>query len=171
MRCRSILRHLNAYSDGELPERDRLSVEKHLASCGSCRARLDEIRETVAMLRGNLPVPPVPDELFARIAAKAETASRRDASEGGFPWPLRNSLRLIAGFSTRMRIAACAAALMGLAAGLSLDGGWTTVREIGIEPEGGTYGLEWFEPAPPGSLVSIYTALTAQPRDGEASGR
>jgi anti-sigma factor RsiW len=165
MRCRSILRRLNAYSDGELPERERLSVEEHLASCGSCRARLEEIRETVAMLRGNLPVPPVPDELFARITAKAETASRREVSDGRFP------SRLIAGFSTRMRIAACAAAIMGFAAGLSLDGGWTSVREIGIEPEGSTFGLEWFEPAPPGSLVSIYEALTAPRCDGEAGER
>ncbi|PYP55771.1 MAG: hypothetical protein DMD44_14305 [Gemmatimonadetes bacterium] len=39
---------LSEYVDGDLPERDRATLEAHLPTCAECRATLDELRRVVA---------------------------------------------------------------------------------------------------------------------------
>jgi anti-sigma factor RsiW len=43
---------LSAYLDGELDAGDRLRVESHIETCGSCRATLDEFRSVGAAASG-----------------------------------------------------------------------------------------------------------------------
>ena len=42
---------LSAYVDGELGERARRAVERHLATCEACSSLLQELRETKSLLR------------------------------------------------------------------------------------------------------------------------
>lgn len=42
---------LSAYLDGQLAPRERARVEKHLKACAQCRAELETLRHTVALLR------------------------------------------------------------------------------------------------------------------------
>lgn len=43
---------LSAYFDGELPEEERLVLEKHLAGCGSCARELEAMRGVSGLLKG-----------------------------------------------------------------------------------------------------------------------
>lgn len=62
-----------------------------------------------------------------------------------------------------MRIAACVTMLLAFVVGLSLNGRQLT--GVGMSGEAGKslYGLEWFEPTPPGSIGSVYIAMATQP--------
>lgn len=66
------------YLDGRLKESERLELEKHLASCGACRLRVNEFRAVSGLLE-ELPVIE-PSEAFdarlrARVAAEPVTQS------------------------------------------------------------------------------------------------
>jgi len=165
MRSRKTTSYLSAYVDGEVPERLRRIVESHLATCESCRGRLDEIRQIDELLQGSLPVPPVPDRLAARIMAEARRRQSRGISERRSPLPVWNPLQWIAGLSAPMRLAACATVLLALVTELSLDGGPLSGQNVSIEPERNLYGFEWFAPVPPGSIGSIYIAMADQPHE------
>jgi len=163
MRCRKIISYLNAYVDGELPGKRRRIVEAHLVDCESCRGRLEGIREMDELFQGTLPVPPVPDGLAARIMAEARRRQPVGIPGSPSPLPAWNPLQWIAGLSAPMRLAACATVLLALVAGLALDGRDVTGRNVLIEQRKDLYGLEWFDPAPPGSIGSIYIAMADQP--------
>jgi anti-sigma factor RsiW len=51
--------NLSAYLDGELSERERQRVERHLAQCAACRDELASLRATVTLLR-QAPRQPLP---------------------------------------------------------------------------------------------------------------
>lgn len=159
MRCRKVISYLNAYADGELPEKQRLSVKDHLRACETCRRRLEEIRSLEILFHNSHPVPPVPDRLAARIMA--EVPRRQSVVV-----PKRSEwtpLQWIAGLSAPMRIAVCATVFLAFLTGLSLDGGWMTGQGMRRGPEKNLSGLEWFEPIPPGSIGSVYIAMATQP--------
>ncbi|NOY12251.1 MAG: hypothetical protein GXP51_00710 [Deltaproteobacteria bacterium] len=162
MRCRKIISYLNAYVDGELPERQRPIVEAHLATCESCRGRLEEIRGIDELFQATLPVPPVPDGLATRIMAEARRRQPMGIPERRSLLPVWNPLQWIAELSAPMRLATCATVLLALVAGLSLDGRDVTRRNVLIEQGKDLYGLEWFAPVPPGSIGSIYIAMADQ---------
>ncbi len=162
MSCRTVISYLNAYADGELPEKQRLSVKDHLTTCEACQERLEEIHSLEALFQSSLPVPPVPDGLAAQVMDAARGRHSARALKRRFPYPAWNLLQRVAGLSASMRIAACAAMLLALITGLSLDGGWMTGRGMNSEPGKNISGLEWFDPAPPGSISSIYIAMTTQ---------
>jgi anti-sigma factor RsiW len=111
--------HLNAYLDGELPERTRREVECHLAGCPACLLEFEGLRG-LAPLLGNDEVPPVPVGLSARILAEAALRQKRKEAgktSGGEwleflfqPWLVRG--------------ATIAALVVGLAMGALM--GWTS---------------------------------------------
>ena len=160
MRCKKIISYLNAYVDGELPERQRFIVEAHLTTCEACRRRLEELRGIGELFQGTLSVPTMPDGLAARIMAEA----RRKQPTG---IPGRRSLLLdwnllewIAGLSAPMRLATCATVLLAVVMGWSLVGRWPAQEGLNREQGRNLYGLEWFAPAPPDSIGSVYIAMT-----------
>lgn len=59
-------RYLTAYADGELPERLRRKVERHLERCADCARELDSIRASDRILRANRP-PEVPEPEWQRF--------------------------------------------------------------------------------------------------------
>lgn len=67
--------NLSAYLDGQLTERERLSVAAHLASCATCRHDLETLRYTVALMR----------ELPALRAPRSFTLSTEQAQRAR-PW-------------------------------------------------------------------------------------
>lgn len=158
MRCRTALSYLNAHADGELPEKQRLSVKDHLASCKACRRRLEDVRAIDALFQGAHFLPAVPDGLAARIMAEA----RRRQSVVVPKRTELNPLHWLAELSAPMRIAACVTVFLAFVTGLSLDGGWMTGQGMSREPEKNISGLEWFDPAPPGSIGSVYIAMVTQ---------
>lgn len=55
------------YLDGELDLSTCLRLEKHLTECPQCAGALDQERETLELIRTNLPRPEAPPSLRARI--------------------------------------------------------------------------------------------------------
>ncbi len=69
MTCLDLLEAISAYIDGEATREERLAVERHVASCAECAARLGSFRalkHAVARLEGRT-VPP--EALKARVEA------------------------------------------------------------------------------------------------------
>lgn len=50
MNCKEVTEHLGAYVDGELPSAPRDDLDAHLATCRSCRADLEALREITTEL-------------------------------------------------------------------------------------------------------------------------
>ncbi len=157
--CAKHQKHLNAYLDGELPERTRRKVERHLAHCSSCRLELDGL-SGLAPLLGNDEVPPVPADLSDRVMACARTRAVR-AHEGPIVW---NPLEWWKMASAPLRVAACTAVLLAFFLGVALGqsvfffgSNQTTMAEAAESIE----GFEWFSPTPPASLGSTYLMLAS----------
>ena len=52
--CQSYLLQLSPFVDGELPPKDRVSVEQHLSACADCTARVADFRAESGLLRVGL---------------------------------------------------------------------------------------------------------------------
>jgi anti-sigma factor RsiW len=69
--CREFADFLNQYLDGDLPERDRLDFDRHLAVCPTCVRYLAGYRATVQLVRATArdtsDIPPAPPELVDAI--------------------------------------------------------------------------------------------------------
>lgn len=79
MDCGRILDQLSFYIDGALAQRDRLTVERHLAECAECRAELASLKMLVGAARDIEAVDP-PASLRSRIAAA--TTGRQQIEHG-----------------------------------------------------------------------------------------
>ena len=51
MNCKDVIDVLNAYTDGELPDKLCASFEKHIADCSPCRNFLDGYKKTSHLAR------------------------------------------------------------------------------------------------------------------------
>jgi anti-sigma factor RsiW len=67
---------LSAYLDGELTQREKGIVERHLATCQDCRWNLDTLRQTVQWVQ-ELPSVPVPRVFTIPVSAQPARAPRR----------------------------------------------------------------------------------------------
>lgn len=149
--CAQNRKHLNAYMDGELPERSCCEVEAHLAECSGCRREFDQLLRLAPIL-ANDDLPQVPAGLSKRIVSEA--ASRQRRKEAGKPaaWGWRTALSqpwLIQGVTTvALILGLTMGALMGWTSYLRPDSGqWMTTNEdmakhmyafdvLGAEPRG-----------------------------------
>lgn len=117
--CAKNRKHLNAYMDGELPDRVSREVEHHLAQCPDCLLECDGLRRLGPLLE-NDEVPPVPAGLSARILAEAVIRQKRKEGlqTSGWEWcEVLFQPWLISGATT-------AALIVGLALGALM--GWTS---------------------------------------------
>jgi anti-sigma factor RsiW len=55
--CRDAVELVTAYLEGQLPRRDRIRFEAHLAACPHCTAYVEQMRTTIAVLGGVRPEP------------------------------------------------------------------------------------------------------------------
>jgi anti-sigma factor RsiW len=127
--CAKNRKHLNAYMDGELPDRARREVERHLTKCPACLLQLDGLRGLAPLLR-NDEVPPVPVGLSARIIAEAAFRQRRKEAgkTSGWEW-----LEFLSQHWLVRRGATTAALVVGLAIGAWM--GWTSY----LRPDSGQW--------------------------------
>ena len=75
--CTRIIENLSRYLEREMPDHERVAIEKHLAGCAGCREFLDTFRETLRICRQASP-PDVDSDCLQRAAeaARAELARR-----------------------------------------------------------------------------------------------
>lgn len=80
MTCAQFEISFTDYLDGTLPQAERVSLEEHLAACGSCRSLADEITSALHILSAASDIE-VPAELITRIAYQAPLGRIRDPLE------------------------------------------------------------------------------------------
>ena len=163
--CAQNRKHLNAYLDGELPERTRREVERHLAGCQACLLEFDGLRGLAPLLR-NDEVPPVPVELSARILAEAAFRQRRKEAGKASGWELRVFLFqpwLVRGATTAALIVGLTmGALMGWTSYLRPDSSqWVKTNE---DVARNMYAIDVLGAEPRGSLEAATLALLADGR-------
>ena len=109
---------LSAYLDAQLEPLERRKLERHLASCNSCREELESLRATVALLRR------VP-----QVAVPRSFRLTEEPMPVGVPWTVR--------YTVPLRYAAAAAGLLFLVVAVgdlvTSDGGLT--RPVGPEQD------------------------------------
>ncbi len=162
--CRRVNSYLNAYVDRELPLKKRIYLETHLVHCTVCQKRLIAIKRLNGKLSGALDVPPIPANLAAGIMRDARRRSQtRLKTKTHFPSPVLDVLLWYKKISFSMRIALCAVFVLAVIAGVAVERHRPlTHQHIGETPRAEIQGLEWFGPAMPDSIASIYISLTAQ---------
>jgi hypothetical protein len=72
---------LSEYLDGELAERERRELDRHLEGCGECRAALAGLESVVAEARSLGQAAP-PEDLWPAIAARIEPRQPRPSRRG-----------------------------------------------------------------------------------------
>jgi anti-sigma factor RsiW len=91
MDCSRAAGLLSGLLDAALGPFARLRVSRHVASCGTCAAKLEELRAMQAAIRTNLPYHRAPPGLAARIGAalerEAPPAFAAAAARPWFRWP------------------------------------------------------------------------------------
>jgi hypothetical protein len=68
LKCREVSELATDYMEHALPVRQWLGVRFHLFLCDMCRAYIDQLRKTAALLHGR-PLPPPPPEVEANLAS------------------------------------------------------------------------------------------------------
>lgn len=75
MNCETMEELISAYVDGEVTAEERQTVERHVASCASCRAALQDFSTAQTLLR-TLPVLDAPQGFRQRVTAHVEQTPR-----------------------------------------------------------------------------------------------
>lgn len=172
MKCDQVLARLNAYADHELSGPRSRKMARHFAGCPFCRGHLESLREVNRIL-GELPVPPVPEDLAGRVMVEA--IRRAPAMERLSPIDRLSEwlTQALQAMSLPVRIAACSTALAAILAGILMagriapadgrQGAEVAVRELD--------GLEWFGSAPPVSVAAAYLVADSGSPQAEEDAR
>ncbi|MFA6148686.1 MAG: zf-HC2 domain-containing protein [bacterium] len=171
MRCDDVIARLSAYADGEISWYRSRRIGRHLEGCSSCRDHLAGLQEVDRILE-ELPMPPVPEGLAARVVAEA---IRRAPSVKRLSTIGRLSewfIPALGAMSTRVRLAACGTVLAAIFAGVFAAErvSPTDSRHAVVVATRELDGLEWFGSAPPASVTAAYLASvsTSSPTEGDA---
>jgi len=160
--CAKNRKYLNAYIDGELPERTRREVERHLAGCPACLLELDGLRGLAPLLKKDK-VPPVPAGLSARILAEAAFRQRRKETEKMSGWQWREFLFqswLVRGATTVALVVGLAVgALMGWTSYLRPDSGQWVIMTTDENAARNMYAIDVLGAEPRGSIEAATLAL------------
>jgi anti-sigma factor RsiW len=68
LNCKSVIRELSTYIDGELELDIRQELEVHLEHCEDCHMVVDQTRKSIQILCGSEPIP-LPQDLHSRLHA------------------------------------------------------------------------------------------------------
>jgi len=166
MKCRTVEQLLAAQVDGELEEPLRGQVEQHLQGCEACRESVAALRALRARLLAMGPAPAVPDGFAARVlaAASAQLDAAEAARRSAWWRPGRWVDRWAAVAATPWLARSCTVALAVVLGLLLTSGRRAAEDDTGRLAGGDRYGLEWFDPSPPGSIISAYLEVTTPSR-------
>ncbi len=117
--CRSILRSVVSYVDGELDSMGRRAVDDHLRTCAECRREMEQLRQVTRLIRGSLSEGPGADARWREALARAKrslTPMRpgRRPLPGFFPRVLRHPLGALAAMIVLSVAVAATLGVLGL---------------------------------------------------------
>ncbi len=111
MHCNDMSKQLAGYARGEIPQKKRIAVLRHLQQCAACRARLADLDTIAAALLKAPETPAAPERLARNVMQQARLQSRQttEVTLGPIAW-WRTA-------TVAMRSAAVLALLFGLGLG------------------------------------------------------
>lgn len=152
MKCKRLRRKLVAYLDGELREKQKLLIKKHLSQCAECRKEAHLLNESFCLLKGQDYLKPSEDflaNLWERIYSLEKRQLLPQAIFG----------RLV---HAALPAAAAAALIIGVLVGSSVE---KIIPSETVKLEEERYltsiGLDSFQDLPTGSLPEIYLNLAS----------
>jgi anti-sigma-K factor RskA len=129
--------NIGAYVLGALPELETELLERHLDTCASCRAEVEELRPVTAALDRSVPQMDAPPSLKASLMAvvNAEAAARAGAAAPEEGRRRRSFAEWVASLRPRTAVAAALAVLaLGIVVGIGVSqlagGGGTSTKTI-----------------------------------------
>jgi len=102
MSCRAIQHHLSSFLEGDLSETQSSEVNQHMATCGTCAAKMTEARHSRTRFLSALhalPALPAPRELATRLQVLASheierVQGRREFSSATRRWWMRAQISM-----------------------------------------------------------------------------
>jgi len=165
--CIKCRKRLNAYLDGELGDKKRAAVERHLAACKSCRTVLQSLRDLAPALSA-ADMPATPSDLTSRILAEARAGRRSDVKKSS---RRRAEKRLPPGWA--LKGASAAALIVGLTMGAYM--GWQSfgmenaaqsriAASVDMSAENLLYAYDTMSAAPSDSIEAAVLSLVTDER-------
>ena len=68
--CQQLVEKVSAYLDGELRDRDRVAVERHLAECDHCRGYVEQVRTLLQITADSAGAAELPDDLVEDLVSQ-----------------------------------------------------------------------------------------------------
>ncbi|MDX1989907.1 MAG: zf-HC2 domain-containing protein [Candidatus Obscuribacter sp.] len=110
--CPQIEEELDAYLDMELDDQRAEAIEQHLAVCGDCTGRLEELSALVSKLQA-LPEPPLPRDFGDLVEARIKaTAQAQEIAPAELAAPVQAGTAKVFQFPRPLLVAAAALALV-----------------------------------------------------------
>lgn len=153
MKHKTIQKKLLRYLDGDLPDREKAKVRRHLEGCRTCRDALKMI-ESMWIMERPIERKAAPPFLWTRIAARLRLETKRSFFKE-FKKDVRLALRPVVTVVVLLFIFLCGVQLGNLVIRSAGEG-----AEISAERSTDTFGMSYFEILPPGSINAQSLALT-----------
>jgi negative regulator of sigma E activity len=157
---------LSALLDNELDEQERAALTAHLPTCAECRAELESLRRTRALVRAlpqpalprsfALPLEAAPVQELPRPAAAASPARRHPSAPPARLSNRRRPLRTLQWISTIAAVLGIALLLSSFLSGLSFGGRATSASYTNAPAAAGT-GQQSSTPAPTSRTTDTHT--------------
>ena len=159
MKCERVKRKLVAYLDGELEQRLKFKVKKHLSQCATCKGEAGLLQKTVRLLKEQ-------EHVMPSVSFETRLWERIHQVKNRHLLP-----EVVVGRLGRALVPAVAVLVLvvGIVVG-SLVGN-VTIPSPGTSQEEAyamAIGLDNFQDAPPGSLPEVYFTLATA---GEVGGQ
>jgi len=152
MKCKKIRRKLVAYLDGELNEKQRLLIERHLSECIECRKEINLLSETFYLLKNERHI--APSENFETNLWRIIYSAKKEKVT---PYFLRRMTYIV------LPAAVATALIIGVFRE-NLKERFIPSQRISVSMEEeflSSMGLDNFQDFPPGSLPHTYFSLTS----------
>lgn len=133
MQCGGVQKQLSDYLDGRLDRAHRDAVDRHLRACAPCRAELETLRQTVALLHDLEEVAP-PPEVRAQLARKIRAVRQPLTWSEGLR--LRWRANGLAVQARQWAVGVAASVLLFTAGGLSMQQWNTRAQPLAVVPGG-----------------------------------
>lgn len=91
MNCKKTQNYFSSYLDQSLSQEKVILVEKHLEKCDACRQELEDLKETVHLIK-TLPECPLPRGFGKELHDKLMAVEEKGLKESGWPSGFRHLL-------------------------------------------------------------------------------
>lgn len=89
MNCEDVKTKLIDYYEGELRDKERVSIEGHLRKCGECLGELDQFIYTLELTLQSSAVPELPDTFWSQFTIEVLNKIQQEEKKKEMLWPFQ----------------------------------------------------------------------------------